>query len=1584
MDSSAPPHHGGPLGDVWFRGLPKPDHFLTALKEDFYIMVVGCMMKYIRLERDEGGLNYRARIVRAFNHGVDGIAAICGNPHRDVYAMAEKRLRPRIFLFQIYKSDRGELEPNYMHSLKRIHSWDIRSMSFISKELLVVLTGIPTFNVVLFRWSTNEELMTSFPSEPTLFSRLLISPMNPCHWIEYGEEYMFVYEMPSLSRTDVIRTKINLPKRAMQYEHADPLMGKHFAIKIVSACWTNTDEFFILDEHYGIHKYIPELKVLQWTCSLTKTFLGCTMNQIVPFSDGLAAISKEGWFINYGPIKAGGTLEALSAYKLSSNVVRYIHFPESPESFFAITESKGVVEGVTHGLLRDAFSVPDLMYSNIKACCFIEPHADYMAIVTSFGKVVVLESSSGEPIAKWKLPFKVVGIACHPVLPFIFCGTTYGCINVLDIRNLKTPKLINRRFVTREPNCSIEKFGFVSQGRYVISADVTNSRVFVQYGYPFMAFDFIDSVKVPARISHISVPGSGKDDNRFQVYMSGKSESDEGVVAFVINFNLRNDRVMVIASQIVDQPVTAMCMSPMKKHLYAFYPIKKGLGVVPFCDDNQWLNLQEPEHYVECRFKHDVSFMTAQGNRLYTFGEDGYIQVHEAPIIPKKKNQLPMVLNTIAVAQTHCFSERGIKEGIVSLDGSQVIAIGQDGTFARVRFFPKPKEPDWQTLGYERSKLIDYQVGTYLIDQEFYKSGEEFVDRITDIKIKIEQVDPVNFFGPGEESDEEDDATPNSETPKAETNGEKFKYGPRKSFKGTITRKKVHKDKSMAAGKDTSTTSSSQTKRHVKIHEIMEQHVTAENETKLEEGAVSGGETTRADDISLGHTTQEQVTGDKSVEDPNKPQKTEAPSISAAEGEATKTGDTKTTTDEGPSPSEKSDKASVSPNADEGNATSSQRSSESKKSSGDGEKKDTSDEKKEQSSDSQKSEKSEIPQEQGADKEVKTEEEISAIEGGLDVSQDAPQEPLLPDPEGPPIPPPPTELETQVLMQPVAMKDAKSAPDVEVLLAPQPLPPATESSPKQSASEAEKPATAVVSVLQKLMSKVHETPQIGDKNKPPETPQSPKRETPKPPSPSPPPTSAKPLPKSAVKTATAAPTSSALKGILSERTRRKQMAKDKNVKPEKPAAAKVVEVTQDDAVDLPPEVIEEAEEELEEEAVGKEGDDAGGKLKKGFKGMGEMKKAAKVLGLLFGKKKEKKAPEKSKRASKKKIKKFQGGQASKALAASQASTSGKLKAPPPSRTARNRMGQAKMVKMLMDDADVMDPLSKLKKKKGFDPLKSKGKVTVLTPTPPATDHYKRTRGKGRKEEDLSEASKALLMEGEAAKNLEISVLQDPAIYLMPEKEAKPYEGLDVEDVLTVEHKIRRKEFTEAEFFAQFEKTLMYRQHVPKAHALRSELENFTEMMDDLMMFNKQREEGNQVEMKEFNFDEDREPRLQERAQKMKKIANIQMTVRNKLRHAKINAMKRLVWEQFDAKGVTIMGFRKKLEVSNYPLLPEKEYHHGPVAESISWRRIERRLNLEEIIALREANLHALRVLHHEMQFVPAVRKRLYMKCVPFT
>lgn len=88
---------------------------------------------------------------------------------------------------------------------------------------------------------------------------------------------------------------------------------------------------------------------------------------------------------------------------------------------------------------------------------------------------------------------------------------------------------------------------------------------------------------------------------------------------------------------------------------------------------------------MEHRIKYDVTHMVLHGSKLYTFGEDGSIYVHDAPLFPRKK-QNPMVLTTLARAHTHCYSERGIKEGIVSMDGSQVVALGHDGTFCRVRF----------------------------------------------------------------------------------------------------------------------------------------------------------------------------------------------------------------------------------------------------------------------------------------------------------------------------------------------------------------------------------------------------------------------------------------------------------------------------------------------------------------------------------------------------------------------------------------------------------------------------------------------------------------------------------------------------------------------------------------------------------------------------------------------------------------------------------------------------------------------------------------------------------------------------------
>jgi hypothetical protein len=77
--------------------------------------------------------------------------------------------------------------------------------------------------------------------------------------------------------------------------------------------------------------------------------------------------------------------------------------------------------------------------------------------------------------------------------------------------------------------------------------------------------------------------------------------------------------------------------------------------------------------------------MFVQGDKLYSFGEDGCFLIHEVPELPGRRDQT-MKLRTLNTIQTHTYTEGGIRDGIVSLDGSQVIVLGWDGTFSRIRF----------------------------------------------------------------------------------------------------------------------------------------------------------------------------------------------------------------------------------------------------------------------------------------------------------------------------------------------------------------------------------------------------------------------------------------------------------------------------------------------------------------------------------------------------------------------------------------------------------------------------------------------------------------------------------------------------------------------------------------------------------------------------------------------------------------------------------------------------------------------------------------------------------------------------------
>lgn len=79
--------------------------------------------------------------------------------------------------------------------------------------------------------------------------------------MEYGHEHLHVYEMPSLTRTDVIRTSVNLPKRTLKFDAPDPQMGRPLTTKIICGCWTIAGEFYILDEQCGIHQVCTTLNL---------------------------------------------------------------------------------------------------------------------------------------------------------------------------------------------------------------------------------------------------------------------------------------------------------------------------------------------------------------------------------------------------------------------------------------------------------------------------------------------------------------------------------------------------------------------------------------------------------------------------------------------------------------------------------------------------------------------------------------------------------------------------------------------------------------------------------------------------------------------------------------------------------------------------------------------------------------------------------------------------------------------------------------------------------------------------------------------------------------------------------------------------------------------------------------------------------------------------------------------------------------------------------------------------------------------------------------------------------------------------
>jgi len=89
--------------------------------------------------------------------------------------------------------------------------------------------------------------------------------------------------------------------------------------------------------------------------------------------------------------------------------------------------------------------------------------------------------------------------------------------------------------------------------------------------------------------------------------------------------------------------------------------------------------LLEPEIQFEGDLPLHVNRILLVGDRLYTFGEDGYAMQHFPPS-PKGT-----VLETEEVIQTHFPNFEGIKDGFLSMNGCHLVTVGYDNTIVHVK-----------------------------------------------------------------------------------------------------------------------------------------------------------------------------------------------------------------------------------------------------------------------------------------------------------------------------------------------------------------------------------------------------------------------------------------------------------------------------------------------------------------------------------------------------------------------------------------------------------------------------------------------------------------------------------------------------------------------------------------------------------------------------------------------------------------------------------------------------------------------------------------------------------------------------------
>ncbi|KAK0169138.1 hypothetical protein PV327_002884 [Microctonus hyperodae] len=605
-------------------------------------------------------LNTKEEKIERFNNEErgDGVCCLTGHPVVSMFAIAERRLNPKIFIFtypEIIK-----ISSCIYKKTKRLVGY--LSSVFAGTEYLITLTSFPDFQLIVWLWKTGENLKVIDTKIEDYIQLITCSPSSPFFLSQLGEStgQIILYEMTVCAKI------ISL----------NPTLSFMSTAKIVSSSWTYDSNLLLCDDLGNISLFYTDGKRLHVIINSNNQLRPNWRHLIADFRTGVAVVNNESQ-IHFYRKPAVDRVNSESPWKLiwkietCSHPVFIIRHPKRDSLLFQT--NKGEIIEISVG----DDDVPRMLMicyqgSGYSFLVPINPDGCHAGVIDNFNRLIILEINTGDLLSAISLDHygTILQVVAHNNLPLIVTSTEKGKCYIINVSNIMKPVVIKSIYLIEEP---LDKLKFGMDGSTLGVVNLSNKQLFIISDFTNMNLDILTVLNTFAEIVDFLIY-ENKYNKCLIILILIRSHPKISIGNHIIIYNLNKLTLKTELERIVELPniFKSLHYGETAFDIIASPFLTKQLHLIKKSTDYETTVLTDavslPHHLRDVNINSDSRV-------LLTFGYDGLV-------IIKSKTDIKLTINMF---ESHHRTESGIKFALVCIYYNIILCLGGNGNLVATK-----------------------------------------------------------------------------------------------------------------------------------------------------------------------------------------------------------------------------------------------------------------------------------------------------------------------------------------------------------------------------------------------------------------------------------------------------------------------------------------------------------------------------------------------------------------------------------------------------------------------------------------------------------------------------------------------------------------------------------------------------------------------------------------------------------------------------------------------------------------------------------------------------------------------------------